>query len=41
MADGVVLAGALALDGRVEVAVVVDDGAVRGGAGAGVAADVP
>jgi len=42
VADGdVVLDGALALDGRVEVVVVVDDGAVRGGAGAGVAADVP
>ncbi len=40
-ADGVVLEGAVALDGRVEVGVVVDRGAVRGGAGAGVAADVP
>ena len=42
MADGaVILDGALALDGRIEAGVVVDDGAVRGGAGAGVAADVP
>lgn len=38
VADGVVLAGALALDGRVEVRVCVDVGAVRGGAGAGIAA---
>ena len=42
MADGaVILDGALALDGRVEAGVVVDFCAVRGGAGAGVAADVP
>jgi hypothetical protein len=42
VAEGdVVLDGALALDGRVEVVVVFDDGAVRGDAGAGVAADVP
>ena len=42
MADGaVILDGALALDGRVEAGVVVDFCAVRGGAGAGIAADVP
>jgi hypothetical protein len=42
VADGaVVLDGALALDGRVEGGVVVDVRAVRGGACAGVAADVP
>jgi len=41
VADGVVLAGAFALDCRVEVWVGVDVGPVRGGAGAGVAADVP
>jgi hypothetical protein len=41
VADGVVLGGAVALDGRVGGRVVVDVGAVRGDAGAGVAADVP
>jgi hypothetical protein len=42
VADGaVVLDGALALDGRVESGVVVDVRAVRGGACAGVATDVP
>lgn len=39
-ADGAVLEGAVAGDGRVE-AVVFRGGAVRGAAGAGVAGDVP
>jgi hypothetical protein len=41
VADGVVLGGAFALDGRVGGRVVVDVGGVRGDAGAGVTADVP
>lgn len=41
MADGVVPVGAVALDARVEVGVVVDEGVVRRRAGARVAADVP
>ena len=41
MAEGAVLVGAVALDGRVEVGVVVQRRVVRGGAAAGVAAHVP
>lgn len=41
VAEGAVLVGAVALDGRVEVGVVVQRRVVRGGAAAGVAADVP
>ena len=41
MAERVVLIGAVALDGRVDVGVVVDVGGVDGDAAAGLAADVP
>lgn len=41
MADGAGVEGAVALDGRVDVGVVVDAGLVDGDAAAGLAADVP
>lgn len=41
VADGVVLVGAVAFDTRVQVWAAVHVGPVSGGAGAGVAADVP
>lgn len=41
VADGAGVEGAVALDGRVDVGVVVDAGLVDGDAAAGLAADVP
>ena len=41
VANGGVVVGAVALDGRVDVGVVVDVGGVDGDAAAGLAADVP